>query len=53
MSIKDYELLSKLGTGSFGVVHKARDKKTNNIVVVKLIDISNLNAKARRTVHSY
>lgn len=52
MSIKDYELLSKLGAGSFGVVHKAREKKTNNIVVIKMISISNLNARARKSVSS-
>lgn len=48
--MQDYEILSKLGSGSFGVVHKARDKKTNSIVVIKIVDISNMNAKLRKSV---
>lgn len=48
--MQDYELLSKLGSGSFGVVHKARDKKNNTICVVKIVDISNMNAKLRKSV---
>jgi cyclin-dependent kinase 10 len=50
MSIKDYEMLTKLGEGSFGIVHKARDKKTNTIVVIKIVNISNMNAKLRKNV---
>ena len=50
MSIQDYEILSKLGSGSFGVVHKARDKKNNMIVVIKIVDISNMNARLRKSV---
>lgn len=48
--MQNYEILSKLGAGSFGVVHKARDKKTNNIVVIKVVDISKMNAKMRKNV---
>lgn len=51
MSLQDYEIISKLGSGSFGVVHKARDKKTNNICVIKIVDISNMNAKLRKSVN--
>lgn len=49
--MQDYELLSKLGSGSFGVVHKARDKKTNLICVVKIVDISHMNPKIKKSVH--
>lgn len=52
MSIQDYQLLSKLGSGSFGVVHKARDKKNNTICVVKIVDVSNMNTKLRKNVYS-
>ena len=53
MSLQDYELLGKLGAGSFGVVHKARDRKTNAIVVLKIVDISKMNAKLRKNVPMY
>ena len=52
MSLQDYELLGKLGAGSFGVVHKARDKKTNTIVVVKIVDVSKMNTKLRKNVET-
>ncbi len=51
MSIQDYELLSKIGSGSFGVVHKAREKKTNAICVVKIVDCSQMNTKLRKNVN--
>ena len=53
MSLQDYELLGKLGAGSFGVVHKARDSKTNTIVVLKIVDVSKMNTKLRKNVEAY
>ena len=34
-SIKDYEIVSKLGSGSFGVVYKIKRKKDNQLFVLK------------------
>lgn len=33
-----FDLLEKIGEGSYGLVFKARDKTTHNIIAVKLID---------------
>ncbi|GMM34027.1 hypothetical protein DASC09_013520 [Saccharomycopsis crataegensis] len=38
-SASQFELLEQLGRGSFGVVYKARDKITNQIVAIKQIDL--------------
>ena len=42
--IGDYIILSKLGTGSYGVVYKIKKKK-NNIYVIKQIPFGNLTSK--------
>ncbi|CAG8825837.1 1576_t:CDS:2, partial [Dentiscutata erythropus] len=34
-----YNLLEKLGTGSFGTVYKAINKTTNEVVAIKQIDL--------------
>lgn len=36
---KDYEVLERLGEGAFGKVHKARHKKTEDVVAVKQIKL--------------
>jgi len=33
--IQDFEILGKLGQGSYGVVYKVKDRITNNICVLK------------------
>jgi serine/threonine protein kinase len=35
MSLKDYEVINKLGAGSFGVVYKAKHKKSTELCVIK------------------
>lgn len=52
MSVQNYEILNKLGEGSFGVVYKVRDKTTNTLQVIKKIDLSKMSAKLRRNVSS-
>ncbi|KAH0566306.1 hypothetical protein GP486_000277 [Trichoglossum hirsutum] len=39
--IGDYEILGKLGEGTFGLVHKARSKKTGAVVALKKILMHN------------
>ncbi|CAO3628139.1 unnamed protein product [Mucor hiemalis] len=39
--ITDYEFLDKLGEGTFGEVHKARDRETNQLVALKRILMHN------------
>ena len=34
-----YKEIEKIGEGSFGIVYKAQDKKTNEIVALKRIQI--------------
>lgn len=35
--VERYQRISKIGEGTYGVVYKARDKLTNDIVAVKKI----------------
>ena len=44
-TIRDYIILSKLGTGSYGVVYKVKKINTNNIFVIKQIPMENLTSK--------
>lgn len=40
MSLDDrYERLTKLGEGTYGVVYKGRDRKTNEFVALKKIKL--------------
>jgi NIMA (never in mitosis gene a)-related kinase len=43
--IRDYIVLSKLGTGTYGVVYKVVKINTNNLYVIKQIPVDNLTSK--------
>ncbi len=44
----NFEVLTKLGKGSFGVVYKVRRKKDNKIYVLKQIAIGNMSKRFRQ-----
>ena len=44
-AIGDYIIISKLGTGSYGIVYKVKKKNKNNIYVIKQISFDNLSSK--------
>ena len=39
--IKRFEILQKLGKGAYGVVWKARDKRSNKLIALKKVHIIN------------
>ena len=43
----EFEVMNKLGSGSFGVVYKVRYKKDNKIYVLKVIDTSKMHRQQR------
>jgi len=45
--IQDFEILGKLGQGSYGVVWKALEKSTNNICVLKTVQTDGMSAEER------
>ncbi|CAG9324786.1 unnamed protein product [Blepharisma stoltei] len=47
-SVKDFEIMGKLGQGSFGSVYKVRRKVDSNIYVMKMIKISQLNKASQQ-----
>ena len=46
-SIKDFEVLNKLGQGSFGTVFKVRRKADKNLYVMKIINISQMDRRGQ------
>jgi casein kinase I family protein HRR25 len=39
--LSNYEIIKKIGTGAFGVVYKAKDKLTGELVAIKVEEIKN------------
>lgn len=48
-TLDDFEILNKIGKGSFGTVYKIKRKADNNIYVLKQIGISHLSPQARNS----
>jgi serine/threonine protein kinase len=49
--IRNYEVQTKLGSGSYGVIFKALNKNTHQICVLKQISLNRLSEKARKSVY--
>lgn len=48
--ISNFEIQTKLGSGSYGVIYKALNKSTKEICVLKQISLGRLNEKAKKNV---
>lgn len=47
---KNFEIISKLGSGSYGIIFKTLNKATKEVCVLKQITLGRLSEKARRSV---
>lgn len=47
-SLKDFQTLSKLGQGAYGIVYKVKSRLNQQIYVIKRIDLTNLKGKERQ-----
>lgn len=48
--MKNFEIQHKLGSGSYGVIYKALNKSNRSICVLKQINLTRLNEKAKKNV---
>ena len=48
--IRNFDIQTKLGSGSYGVIYKAINKTTKEVCVLKQISLSRLNEKAKKSV---
>ena len=47
-NIEDYQIQQKISEGSFGMVYKARNKKTSNLVAMKKIKLENYSTQTNQ-----
>jgi len=47
MSIKDFQIMSKLGDGAYSTVYKVLRNEDSQIYALKRVKIANLNAKEK------
>ena len=48
--MRDYEILSKLGSGSFGVVYRAKRKDNGEVCVLKEVEMKSMDRKMKEWV---
>ena len=49
-SLRDFEIKQKLGSGSYGVIFKAINKKDKSTCVLKQINLARLSERAKKNV---
>jgi len=47
MSLKDFQILSKLGEGAYSTVHKAKRLIDNQLYAIKKVKMNNLSEKEK------
>ena len=48
MILNEYEIITRLGAGSFGIVYRAKLKKTNEMFVIKEIQMAKMDPKVKK-----
>ena len=47
-NVKDYEIINKLGEGSYGVVYKVKHPSSKSFQVLKQINMSKMSSKVKK-----
>lgn len=50
--IRNFDIQTKLGSGSYGVIYKAINKTTKEVCVLKQIGLNRLGEKAKKSVNA-
>lgn len=48
LSLSDFEILNKLGSGSFGIVHKVKFKESGKIYVLKQVNTAKMSYQEKK-----